>query len=410
MARSKTAANAILYYEAGQSYVGMAALTDSGDHTIFTSPDANWSGYEGKEPVVRPDGLLTGGAITAAASGSNDVVDLAALTAYLAGVLVTVAADADVAVARPTAGYIMLTLAEAGYTPAVAGDVGGKKVTGGTTGDTGTLIAYNNTTRQWLVSPDDAGDVFDDDNEAITVATGTGAGTMTAVAAAATYKIDSITINSSGAVAVVTGYEGTAFATGRGVIGGPPLIPVGSFEVGQVRYTAAASAAVTSGEIFQVPGTHQERSDYPVWDEDWSLGRITFAAALPLIHTGALARKVYAAYYTPIYSEVPNASDFVPAETTHSVSSTQIYGGTVGARSSTLGQGSFTARLSTGVVDPFLSNKNKNLWFKFLPDRYRDEYILPQGVLGVSRQFPAGNSIIANCTVSADSASIDKES
>jgi hypothetical protein len=92
------------------------------------------------------------------------------------------------------------------------------------------------------------------------------------------------------------------------------------------------------------------------------------------------------------------------------VTSTQIYGGTVGARSSSLGQGSFTARLSTGVIDNFIKQKDKNLWFKFLPDRYRDEFILTQGVLGVSRQFPAGNSIIANCTISAESTSIDMES
>lgn len=74
----------------------------------------------------------------------------------------------------------LLTLASGGYTSAVAGDIG-KTVTGGTTGDTGALLAYNNTTREWWVRMDDSGDLFDDDDEAITIASGTGAGSMSAV-------------------------------------------------------------------------------------------------------------------------------------------------------------------------------------------------------------------------------------
>ena len=61
MARSKTSANAILYYEAGQELTSMTELTDSGDHKKFTSGDALWSGASGKEPDVKPDGLATGG-------------------------------------------------------------------------------------------------------------------------------------------------------------------------------------------------------------------------------------------------------------------------------------------------------------------------------------------------------------
>jgi hypothetical protein len=238
---------------------------------------------------------------------------------------------------------------------------------------------------------------------------------LTCARGASAYMINSIIIQSDGA----GGYEyaveaGTTsaggFSTTRGAAGGPPIIGVDDIEVGQVRYTAAAAAAVDDDEIFQVPGTHQERGDYPVWEEDWAEGEITFAAVDPLIHTAGVARKTYVTYYTPIYAEVPNASDFVPAETSHSVTSTQIYGGTVGASASNLGQGSFTARLTTGVIDNFIKQKNYTLWFKFYPDRYRDEYILTQGLLGIARQFPAGNSIIANCTISASEASIDMES
>lgn len=75
-------------------------------------------------------------------------------------------------------GIRKLTFQSGGYTNAVTGDLG-KVVTGGTTGDTGELVAYNNTTREWFVVPDAAGDAFDQ-SEAITISGGTGAGTTTA--------------------------------------------------------------------------------------------------------------------------------------------------------------------------------------------------------------------------------------
>ena len=79
----------------------MAALSDSGDHKKFTSGDGLWSGASGKEPDVKPDGLATGGEVSTADSGSNDVVDVAALTCYLAGVETSVAASADFSITRP---------------------------------------------------------------------------------------------------------------------------------------------------------------------------------------------------------------------------------------------------------------------------------------------------------------------
>jgi hypothetical protein len=103
------------------------------------------------------------------------------------------------------------------------------------------------------------------------------------------------------------------------------------------------------------------------------------------------------------------SSDFVPAETSHSVSSTQVYGSTVGSSSSSLGQGSFNARLSDGVSDALVKEKNNFLWFRFYPDRYKTNYMLTQGKLGISRTFPAGDSIQAACTISAEKESSDVE-
>jgi hypothetical protein len=90
--------------------------------------------------------------------------------------------DAITAMTDPNP-YIQLTFAAGGYTDAVAGDIG-TTVTGGTTGDTGRLISYDNTTRKWIIDPTDSGDTFDNASEAITC-TGTGAGTLSAVGSSA---------------------------------------------------------------------------------------------------------------------------------------------------------------------------------------------------------------------------------
>lgn len=63
------------------------------------------------------------------------------------------------------------------YTNAVASDVG-KAVTGGTTGDSGVLLDYDNTAKKWWVRMDAADDLFDQ-AETVSVTSGTGTGTST---------------------------------------------------------------------------------------------------------------------------------------------------------------------------------------------------------------------------------------
>lgn len=224
--------------------------------------------------------------------------------------------------------------------------------------------------------------------------------------------INSITITSAGAIAVIKGADSadSSFSEVRGAAGGPPEIPVGDIEIGQVRVTTDTAGAIVASEIFQVVGLHQERYDYPVWDTETESGQITFADSLPTIHASGAVKGVYAAYAEPIFSDVQLASDFVPPETSHSVSSEQVYGSTIGSSSSSLGQGSFTARLDDGISDALVKLKNNNLWFKFFPDRYKTPYMLVQGKLGISRTFPAGDSIQAACTVSAEAEGVELES
>jgi len=225
-----------------------------------------------------------------------------------------------------------------------------------------------------------------------------------------THMITSITVDSSGSLAAVAGTDSTAFSETRGAAGGPPLIPVGSVEIGQVRTTSVTASAVESTEIFQVPGVHQETVLSPVVQTiNYAEGTVTFAGALPAIHTGNVPKKVYIKGATPIFAAVNKASDWVPAETTYSVTSTDTYDGAIGSSASSLGQGSFTMILEDGISDPILLQKGKNIWFRYRSDKNQTAVRqLTQGIFGVSRTFPAGGgSKTASCTVTAEATSVD---
>lgn len=237
-----------------------------------------------------------------------------------------------------------------------------------------------------------------------TVASGTVSVTRASVD---THIINSITVDASGALAAVQGDEGTSFSETRGAAGGPPLIPVDSIEIGQVRLSSASAAVVESTEIFTVTGTHTERYDQPVMTLDPTNGEVTFASALPKIHTGDVPKQVHVRGYTPIFAELPRVSDFVPADETNSVNSTQIYGGTLGSVSTSLGQGSFTHYGQDGITDPIIKAKGQRLWFKWFQDRNKLANQLTQGIVGISRTYPAGDHVNISVTISAEQPSED---
>ena len=334
--RAAQADQALIMYEAGQTLVPSEKLTTT-DRQTFASTDAPWSGAAGYEPVIRPDGIRTGAAITPTPAANNSV-DVALGTAYQSGLTRdTVSAATFGSLVRPLAGEVV---------------------------------------------------------------------------------IHSVVVNTSGAYAIEAGTattDGSGFKTARGAAGGPPWIGVGEIEVGQIRMTGNATAQpVVAADIRQIPGTSMERFDYPIPSgEDYLTGEISFASALPAIHNDDPgtdpneAKGVWVEYYTADFAPLEPASDFVPPETTHSQSSTAVYGGAIGSSSSSLGQGSFSAYLKDGVTDPLLSLKNQKLLFKFFPHRLRAPHILCQGILGISRQFPADNSIVAECTITADGAAIE---
>lgn len=230
------------------------------------------------------------------------------------------------------------------------------------------------------------------------------------------YQQFAITITSAGAIAVVEGTEHTAFSDTWDADGGPPLIPTTSILLAVVKYSSQTPASVTASEIKSTANSYREPYSFPTWAErnyeveNGALGYagVDFDAALLACHTGPVAKEVYAEYYTPEFSKLAETTDFVPPETSHSVSSTQIYGKTKGSSSSSLGQGSFTAYLSDGIADALVSMKNNSLFFKFFQDELvTSKYILCQGTLGLGRTFSPESDPQASCTISASDEAVE---
>jgi len=224
-------------------------------------------------------------------------------------------------------------------------------------------------------------------------------------------RINSITITSAGAVAVLSGAAHTAFSEERGANGGPPFIPVGSIEIAQVRFSSTTAAPVSASEISAVPNRHREMANYPsiirinpIRELDTILGApgVDFSTALMRNHTGSVTKKVYAQYYEPDFAEVLNATDFQPAIISMTTSSQPVYGGAIGEVSSALKNGKFKAFLENGISDAILRKEGKKIWFKYYADRLQTEnYILTQGYLGITPNYPARSSITADCTINA---------
>jgi hypothetical protein len=317
-----TASAAKLEFEAGQDVKPVEALTDSGDATTFTSSASLWSNRSGFAPVIKPDGLKTGGVIIPSVSLTTDDVDISAATADVGGIEQSVSAVTDQAITRPAGAFA---------------------------------------------------------------------------------KVNSITITNAAAFVVVAGTDAADanFIETRGGAGGPPFIAVTSIEIGQVRINSLAAAVIAPSEILQVVGSHTERADFPLANVNIDEGSVTFLSALPLSHTGSLPKGVSAQFSAPLFAELSLASEFVPPETSHSVSSTQIYNTTLGAVSSSLGAGGFTAFLQDGVTDSLVVLKNEVLWFRFTPDRFKSPHIVTNGTLGISRTFPADDNLAAACTINA---------
>ncbi len=228
-------------------------------------------------------------------------------------------------------------------------------------------------------------------------------------------KINSITIDEDGAVAVVEGADGddANFSAVRGANGGPPLIPVDSIELAQVKVTTSAAAVITAAQIVHCTEFAESFEADPTGRGDHSetvaarRGHVKFGRVLPLIHTGPATRRIYLDAATPNFSEIARSVDFAPAEESISGSSSQHYGGVDNSDSKSLGSAGFKAKLNDGVSDLILSARGKVRTFRFYPDRDQTPSVITQGKVATARTFPVADNIAADVTIVAAKASAD---
>ncbi len=347
------AADAEIKMELESANEGYTEMTDSGDHIIYNTSDEMWS--KEVDPVIRPNGIATGGTtiVTPAVSGTNDMVDVAAFTFYIAGVEYTHTAETDVTIARDSLACVKTSVCVKAATPTAVDAVAGTD-------------------------------------------------------------------------------HASATPTTRGADGGPPSIPLVSIEIGQVWYTSTTPAAVLASEIHQLSqANQQERYNYPMWQSPNGIGDgnmaddtdkinayVEFNAALEVSH-GATAtssatacKPIWMDYYTPTMVVLGETTDFVPSDTSYTISSTAIHRGlTKGSSDSSLTATTYTVFTEDNVTDQAVQRRGKNSIVQYYPDMNKAPYMLSQGKVGVKRNEPvSGASRSIDITMADESESVGFDS
>lgn len=342
-----SAKNAAVYMETAQTLYEFYQMDNTdGDYKTYEFDHDLVSDADGKQAVIRPDGVITGGdLISPAAAETSDDIDVKAFEVFIGGERISVDAVTDLEVARGTSAYLK----------------------------------------------------------------------------------SSIVVNSAGTVSVVAGSDHTEFSTVRGADGGPPSIPIGSVEIGQVWYTSASSNLVTETEIKQsVEGGYKERFDYPMWNKVDNLGKgnmaettgttnahIVLDSALPVIH-GATAtasatatKRVYCQSYAPIISLLNKTADWKEPTETVSTSSRQLHRTVVGSESFSLTAGSFLILLDDGISDYALKKRGDKLVFKYKQDIDATPYQVCQGRVAFDLSRPQDADVEATVTIAATAEAVN---
>ena len=115
--------NFLLKVESGFTVKAYEAMTDTGNHQLFSSTGTRFSLCEKDEnvvdrrPVVTPDGVRNGCYVSPAASGAANAFDLSPGTLLIGGALVNIAGSSGVTVSRPASGnyrFVSITLTAVG--------------------------------------------------------------------------------------------------------------------------------------------------------------------------------------------------------------------------------------------------------------------------------------------------------
>ncbi len=343
-----SASNAKLQYESSQETVSYSAMTDSGDHLIFTATDPVWSKRSGFTPTVRPNGIVSGSNLVSATT-TEDEVQCAAFTMYAAGTLVSVSADSSIAFTRDAS------------------------------------LDY----QKFSVVSDAAGSltIIESTAHASAFSTTRGAAGGPPAIPLASIEIAQIWVtDKTSAVVVATEIKQSPEAQQ------------------QERYDFPVFDYDSLGEGNKATDSDKTNAFVEFASAIPMVHGATAASAADNY------KPVYIEYSTPVYVTIKAAVDFVPAETSTSSSSTQYYRKSYASSSDSLGSGSFTALVDDGISGTFEKLDGENIIFKFYPDENNAPYSLTQGIFRKTTTYAVDNNISISATIAAEQETVGFDS
>jgi hypothetical protein len=333
----------LVQMEAARTLKSKSEMTDSGDKTVFTLSGVTVvSGKSGYAPEVLPDGVLDTQTIGSPGS-SNNVLNIAAFTAQLAGETYSVSATTvDLSSVRPetdVAKWVSIQLDSDGSTI--------NTVEGTDSADTSYL-----TTR------------------------GTSAGQIPYVVDGDIELCCVLFTSSTDAVLTESQIYQTA-NTYQDRVYYPIVKTISNLGMGN-------KAPVSGKKNFYVE----------------------FNAALEAKCTGDTTKNVYVtAYSVTTFSDISRTYDFVPNTQSYGQGSRATYDGAVSFETDpTLNQGSFSAVVIDGITDQIAQAEGETMTFRFYPDEDENPYYLQQSKVGITPAYPTSGAKTVSVTLTGDAA------
>jgi hypothetical protein len=204
-----------------------------------------------------------------------------------------------------------------------------------------------------------------------------------------------------------------------GISGGPSWLATGTFGLGRI-FSKTGAVSITVGEIRDNDNQDRDRADSPTWNvfpygaADAGNGKafISFDNAPRKAFSGdggttVHAKNVWAVTYSVVYTEVKNAKDFVRSMIAGSSSSNLYYDEVINTPSKSLTNGSFTARVDTGMTDLASRAHEDVRTVKHIPDQNRpDIFSVEQGAIFAPNTNPAEGPREATVTILSPQAAV----
>jgi hypothetical protein len=156
--------------------------------------------------------------------------------------------------------------------------------------------------------------------------------------------------------------------------------------------------------------TRVERYDVPSSKILAEEAAIEMLNALDKRHTADVTKGVWTKHYEPVFSDIPEATNWKPVDKTAESQAGRTYDGAFSISTKGLGEGSFEVKLKGEAGEILLSVVNDVRWLRFYPDKFKTDHQLVCGDLTQEREFPPDNAMKATVKVTGVIAAIEKAS